>query len=172
MALPISRNTTYSASTEVKSADLNDLQDMIVSGRHGEYEVFLPSSYGMSEEDTSLNDIGVWTNSANAIARVYFPIVIPVGAVITQVKTYFGHVVGATAINVVSTLLYRAVPGDTRVTIATVTQLTASGNNYTSTVYSGTTTTVTGRVYEIEVDKSDAAASTLTWYGASYKYRK
>ena len=35
MTLPTSRNTTYAVGTEIKSADLNDLQDHIIGGKHG-----------------------------------------------------------------------------------------------------------------------------------------
>lgn len=35
MTLPISRNTTYTPASPVKSADLNDLQDCIVGNKHG-----------------------------------------------------------------------------------------------------------------------------------------
>lgn len=42
MSLPSSRNTTYVASDPIKSADLNALQDCIVSGKHGELEKFFP----------------------------------------------------------------------------------------------------------------------------------
>lgn len=35
MSLPLSRNTTYAATSPVKSNDLNDLQDMIMGGKRG-----------------------------------------------------------------------------------------------------------------------------------------
>lgn len=36
MALPTSRNTTYTAGSQVKSADLDDIQDCIISAKHGD----------------------------------------------------------------------------------------------------------------------------------------
>lgn len=45
MALPTSRNTTYAAGSQVKSADLNDVQDKIIDlheGKHGEITRWLP----------------------------------------------------------------------------------------------------------------------------------
>ena len=39
MALPESRNTNYAAGSQVFSADLNDIQDSIVEGNHGEIEM-------------------------------------------------------------------------------------------------------------------------------------
>lgn len=36
MALPVSINTTYTAASPVKSADLNDIQACIVAGKHGD----------------------------------------------------------------------------------------------------------------------------------------
>ncbi len=41
MALPLSRNTTYSPGSQVKSADLNDIQDQIIAGSHGERRIAL-----------------------------------------------------------------------------------------------------------------------------------
>lgn len=41
MALPESRNTNYAAGTEIKSADLNDLQDAIIGAKHGSVEVMV-----------------------------------------------------------------------------------------------------------------------------------
>lgn len=35
MTLPLSRNTTYSAGSQLLSADLNDIQDQIIGGLHG-----------------------------------------------------------------------------------------------------------------------------------------
>lgn len=35
MALPLSRNTTYSPNAPVKSNDLNDVQDCVIAGKHG-----------------------------------------------------------------------------------------------------------------------------------------
>lgn len=36
MALPLTRNTDYSSDSPVRSLDLNDLQDAVVNGSHGE----------------------------------------------------------------------------------------------------------------------------------------
>lgn len=36
MALPVSRNTSYAPGSQVKSTDLNDLQDVVVGAAHGE----------------------------------------------------------------------------------------------------------------------------------------
>lgn len=36
MALPLSRNTDYSSDSPVRSLDLNDLQDAVANGSHGE----------------------------------------------------------------------------------------------------------------------------------------
>lgn len=42
MALPDSRNTTYAPGVQVKSADLNDLQDAIINAAHGDILMQLP----------------------------------------------------------------------------------------------------------------------------------
>ena len=42
--LPLKRNTNYTQGAEIKSADLNDIQDMIIAGKHGEIPLQLNSS--------------------------------------------------------------------------------------------------------------------------------
>lgn len=43
--LPLTRNRTYSPATPVNSQDMNDLQDMVIGGKHGaRWKKFSPSS--------------------------------------------------------------------------------------------------------------------------------
>lgn len=42
MTLPESRNTTYAQGVQIKSADLNDIQDQIIGGKHGDKVLMLP----------------------------------------------------------------------------------------------------------------------------------
>lgn len=45
MSLPTSRSTTYAASSQVKSADLNAIQDSIIAGGHGDQSLITPWEY-------------------------------------------------------------------------------------------------------------------------------
>lgn len=51
MALPDSRNTTYAAGSEVKSSDLNDVQDKIVDGAAGRRNELAPAAIGGTVND-------------------------------------------------------------------------------------------------------------------------
>ena len=42
--LPRSRNTTYAPGVDIKSADLNDLQDAVIAGKHGARRLMIPPS--------------------------------------------------------------------------------------------------------------------------------
>lgn len=44
MPLPTSRNTTYAPGSQVKSADLNALQDEIIEGGHGDKILLIPAT--------------------------------------------------------------------------------------------------------------------------------
>lgn len=54
MSLPASRNTTYAGGSQVKSADLNDLQDKVVDlngGKHGTRPRIVPWHFGILPAD-------------------------------------------------------------------------------------------------------------------------
>jgi hypothetical protein len=104
MSLPLTRNTTYSAGSQVKSADLNDLQDMIIGKKHGSISRVYPASLGIGDGTAGLTydngyiggGIGHWTN-VNAPAThgiVDFPIDLVVGEIITAITIYL-HTGGA-----------------------------------------------------------------------------
>lgn len=44
MALPLTRNRTYDPTTKVNPADLNDLQDSVIGGKHGDLVLAIPAS--------------------------------------------------------------------------------------------------------------------------------
>ena len=52
MALPLTRNTNYVASSPIKSVDLNDIQDCIIEGGHGD-KVLQLSPHGMMFSDVA-----------------------------------------------------------------------------------------------------------------------
>lgn len=76
MALPVSRNTTYTALSQVQSADLNAIQDMIIGGRHGARTLVLgPGSFQparpASNSDFEKVDAspGYWTTNVNGTSH-------------------------------------------------------------------------------------------------------
>jgi hypothetical protein len=76
--LPSSRNTTYTPSAPVKSADLNAIQDAIVGGGHGPKWINLPPVGPTSGES---GNVGYFTSgeaqpltAAATIIRVAFPL--------------------------------------------------------------------------------------------------
>jgi hypothetical protein len=58
MAWPNSRLTTYTAATPVKSADLNAIQDAIISPVHGDRILMIPGASGRANSGTTLNASG------------------------------------------------------------------------------------------------------------------
>lgn len=66
MSLPTSRNKTYSPADPPRAADLNDIQDQIVSGAHGSKILIVDAS--MMQESG-----GVWTFTAQNPAVEYEP---------------------------------------------------------------------------------------------------
>lgn len=76
MALPITRNTTYTAATPPRSADLNAIQDAIVGGKHGQILQLIPPSAVQSQAATIgynfIGDYAEYTGGGSAVAG--FPI--------------------------------------------------------------------------------------------------
>jgi hypothetical protein len=68
MTLPLSRNTTYTAGAQVKSTDLNDLQDAVINGRHGLITIRIPASLG-----TPQSNAVAWSFDAGGVAGTPFP---------------------------------------------------------------------------------------------------
>lgn len=84
MALPASRNRTYSATDPVLSADLNDLQDMVIGGRHGALVLCHPAIDAFAT--TGSPTIGNYYWQAAAAGNVMvLGLSLPVGGVITQI---------------------------------------------------------------------------------------
>lgn len=92
MSLPASRNTTYSPSDPVKSADLNAIQDQIVGAKHPALSIalgaaaFLPKAGG----NASLGD-GQWTFGAVSTLQGSASARIPVGTRITTIEWFYNR---------------------------------------------------------------------------------
>lgn len=98
MALPLSRNTTYAPSAQVKSADLNDIQDQIIDiwGK-----VVAAGEIVISASDAQIQAVAAGANVYNAVNdeitmgtaqhRANFPIPLPVGHRILNITySFFG----------------------------------------------------------------------------------
>jgi hypothetical protein len=85
MALPISRNTDYTAASPIKSVDLNDLQDAVIAAQHGSITVPIPAAGWQPRAGGggNLGD-GKWTFSSATVLVAALPR-LPVGTVIEQV---------------------------------------------------------------------------------------
>lgn len=88
MALPTSRNTTYAAGSQVKSADLNALQDQFIGGKHPLMTLQVsPAAFragaGVGAVTYSLGE----TSQASTVYMIA-PIVVPVGTRIVGVRIY------------------------------------------------------------------------------------
>lgn len=88
MTLPLSRNTSYPDT--IKSADLNDLQDCVIHGKHGPKKLWLPAPIADRNTVTPGADLtpdftfGRWTWHGNADV-IAFPVPLHEGDRITAV---------------------------------------------------------------------------------------
>lgn len=87
MALPLSRSTTYANGTPVEAADLNDLQDAIVAGEHGEKVLALPGILAISEAGSPTSDWYGWTFGATS-QGVALPIAVHSGDRLTSASVW------------------------------------------------------------------------------------
>jgi hypothetical protein len=96
MSLPTSRNRTYAADSPVRSADLNDLQDCIISSKHTDRTlVFGASAFNVQTAVANWaagtvpqRDEGEWSFAAAAAGRIVAPVILPVG---TRIRTVTWH---------------------------------------------------------------------------------
>lgn len=95
MTLPVSRNNTYSDASPVRSADLNDLQDCIIAGKHGAITLSLGAAAFQCEDakghmENAGNNSFPWLRvaSGETAARWHCPLPLPEGAVIETVQVH------------------------------------------------------------------------------------
>lgn len=73
MSLPVSRNTTYVAgASQVKAADLNDLQDAIINNRHGSVPLCLHASAFQKVTGAATLTAGNWVGVGTFVAWLPF----------------------------------------------------------------------------------------------------
>lgn len=86
MTLPTSRNTTYGSTSPVLSADLNDLQDCIIGGKHG--SIIRKITAAAAQPATA---VGTWSFDGlgwipSALGSIWIPLPVFGGEKITQVR--------------------------------------------------------------------------------------
>lgn len=94
MALPTSRNTTYSASSPVLSADLNDIQDQIIAQytrNPAEFILAIPAIMGfaLSGTWTSSGGDGLAVTTTGTAVQWGIPIPIREGQTLKSVEYYY-----------------------------------------------------------------------------------
>ncbi len=92
MALPLTRNTTYGSSDQVKSADLNDIQDQIIAfWTDRPRKVYIPGNHAIAAEiaDTWIRQVaGSYTAVSTHDAVMRLPDTLVVGATIVSITVY------------------------------------------------------------------------------------
>ena len=162
MALPTSRNTTYIAGvSEVKSADLNDIQDKIVdlNNRFTSEETCILGAKGNGPSATIGTDGSIISSSAGFI---FIPVDLPVGTELTSM-TFTGLRSGGTNPNYLirETVNSTGAVTDTLMAIGT----SASRESLTSAI---SVTMLTGRTYSLKVEAGGSSTATLFMVSVSW----
>jgi len=90
--LPTSRNTTYAAGSQVKSFDLDDIQDNIIGHKHPELEFQVPAAaYHMEGSSWAASFNGVVWVGAGGGYQLVAPIVRPAGTRITRYRAGYNR---------------------------------------------------------------------------------
>ena len=109
MPLPLSRNRTYTSISPTNAADLNDLQDCVIGGKHGAVEFMYPASCAHSGRLPGTDDTGGWwlRYSGNSAApgnvlygsswiktgtlaeALIMPLPVPVGAILLNASVWY-----------------------------------------------------------------------------------
>ena len=156
--LPTSRNTTYVAGvSEVKSADLNDIQDKIIDAetdRLRERSITYPASLAVGV-NTSFDSNSWETTVTTATSKAMIPISIPAGSLISSIEFY---VYSDNANATICGLAYADSADGTRTTITTENDTTTG--IHTITITFGTPhEVIAGRSYSVYMQ--GATGSTL-----------
>ncbi len=140
MTLPASRNTTYAAGSQVKSADLNDIQDCIISSKQVARTMLISAPEGNTSQGVGtpvvLSTIGRNWSFGTSVEFVYFPIRAVTGDRITGWKMYINKT--STSPNTITAQMKKVDPAT-----ATVSNVGGSATN-SSTNPGFVTLSVTG----------------------------
>tara|TARA_R110002094_G_scaffold107673_1_gene105885 strand:- start:29 stop:514 length:486 start_codon:yes stop_codon:yes gene_type:complete len=161
MPLPLTRNRNRSSSDPVASADINDIDDMIIGGRHG--ALIVPISCIAAYVSGSPAVVsGVWVATTGS-DNLQVPVVFPVGTVITQMRGY----VMQDAATVISWELREVQADGTNTLLESHAGNATSGNKILSTSMS--VTIAEGRSYYLDFDFGKSGDSLYFFDASIYK---
>lgn len=177
MALPLSRNKTYAPNDQVRSVDLNEIQDWIIF-EHARLNLaqVLPIGGAMGIPAVPANWAsevgGNWESTVGTPGKLYLHIPLPNGRRITAVSLWVKHTT-ATAGLITAVLNQHTVNGNLRFAQSAV----ASSTNSTAIQQIDLTAITAGvigggsstDVYEIAIDGT-ATVTTRTVYGAKVTF--
>jgi hypothetical protein len=173
MALPFSRNTTYTAGDPILSADLNAIQDCIVAGKHGDLVLLLSAAAGMAPSAANAWDFTgagaepFWATPGATLQHVTFPIVLPVGK---RIKSFSVYLIDTAGAHTITAALVRHDPAAGTVTPVASATSSGAGGRQTITASSLTETLIAARLYHLDVYNNDATATSHTILGAAVTF--
>ena len=161
MSLPSSRNTTYAATSPVKSADLNLIQDCIIGGKHGT----LTKQVGISPSCPGYaNASGIATSGGALSSGMIIPL--HVGDRIATVRAYVNdNATGPTKVR----LQFGKINAGAFVQLATVLS-SGLGGDQTLTLSALAKTLLTGEMCAIIVDNFGGGAGSCKAYFCEVDY--
>jgi hypothetical protein len=158
MSLPLTRNRTYAAGSQVFSADLNAIQDQIIAlntAAHGTRTLGIPSSgFSIGTNGTTLNFISGLTTITSATDQLYAPIPLAAGSRILAVR-FFVTMSAGTTVNGSVSLSKRTTVGQTSIAGAA----TSGTGLQTITLASVNHTLTTGGAYDVHITNGDSSMS-------------
>jgi hypothetical protein len=176
MALPFSRNTTYGVGSQIRSADLNELQDAVVAGKNGALigsdsalKAFIQSGFAFA-------DVGgnpILQLAASASGGVYFAIPLRVGDRLSAVRVICQHSGGVA--NQITAALVRqtAVSGNasaTNTVLVSATGIVATTNLQTITLTPGSPETIAAEETVIVQINGANSAGTKSLFRIEWSY--
>jgi len=90
MALPVSRNRTYGPGSTIASADLNDLMDQVIDGKHGALSLMIHPATGINTDGNVVQQPNYWEHGGGAPppGEIECPIELPVGTRVDGIIIY------------------------------------------------------------------------------------
>ena len=178
MALPESRNTTYAAGSQVKSADLNDVQDKIidayVDGPHGDRILLLPAAAGQGTViATGHIYAGIDGVTSSSWAQggsgdyVECPIPLRIGDRIKSVRAF---VRDTTAAHTLSLKVRKSTNTNNNSQLGSTATSAGNGADQTLEVASLTETLATGELVHALIRNDDGTTTTHKIYGVEVTY--
>lgn len=183
MALPLTRNTTYAPGSEVKSADLNAIQDEIIAIHEDTRELPISVHGGQSIDDVTGTPVPMLPGNSSLVSstttarRWRGDIRLPVGARLLAVTVYGNPGSDAVAEAFTAKIWRTHHDGTARTQLSTT--KTSTGTAATSIGWTTADTDftpsgftlVTGEAYYIEVDLPvSSSAAEIEFYSVKIEY--